>query len=104
MTTLSAPHTYTSLPTFELHTHSGPALTSSILRALSALPNLRPAEPGEFTLWAFRNGKMDLTQVEAMKDLIDAETEVQRKVARWGVEVSGFSFSIHSSSFLWVGN
>ncbi|KAF8339098.1 uncharacterized protein EI90DRAFT_2908566 [Cantharellus anzutake] len=81
-----APHSYTSLPTFELHTHSGSALITSILRALSTLPRLRPAEPGEFTLWAFKHGKMDLTQAEAVRDLIDAETEIQRKVARWGVE------------------
>jgi tRNA modification GTPase len=49
-----------------------------MLRALSALPGLRAAAPGEFTRRAFENGKLDLTEVEGLADLIDAETEAQR--------------------------
>src|SRR5690242_21796442 len=52
-----------------------------MLSALAAIPGLRPAEPGEFTRRAVENGKFDLTQAEALADLIDAETEGQRKQA-----------------------
>ncbi|NXD32021.1 GTPB3 GTPase, partial [Spelaeornis formosus] len=45
------------------------------------LPGLRPAEPGEFTLRAFRHGKLDLTAAEGLRDLIGAETEAQRRQA-----------------------
>lgn len=76
-----APHSFTSEHTVELHTHSGPALLSSILSSLALFPDLRPAQPGEFTKRALLNGRLDLTQVEGIKDLIDAETEEQRKSA-----------------------
>ena len=79
--TYLAPYSYTTEPTLELHTHSGPALLSSILNSLSLFPTLRPALPGEFTKRALIHGRLDLTQVEGIKDLIDAETEEQRKVA-----------------------
>jgi tRNA modification GTPase len=65
----------------ELHTHSGRALVAAILSALARLPFCRPAEPGEFTRRAFEGGRLDLTQVEGLKDLIEAETEAQRKLA-----------------------
>jgi tRNA modification GTPase len=65
----------------ELHTHSGRALIAAILSALSKLPFCRPAEPGEFTRRAFNGGRLDLTQVEGLKDLIDADTETQRRLA-----------------------
>lgn len=65
----------------ELHIHSGRAIVSSVLTALSRLPFCRPAEPGEFTRRAFQGGRLDLTQVEGLKDLIDAETEGQRRIA-----------------------
>jgi tRNA modification GTPase len=48
---------------------------------LSRFPFCRPAEPGEFTRRAYEGGRLDLTQVEGLKDLIDAETEGQRRVA-----------------------
>ncbi|KAH7105440.1 tRNA modification GTPase TrmE [Auriculariales sp. MPI-PUGE-AT-0066] len=64
------------------HVHSGRALSAAILGALSRVPGLRPADPGEFTRTALKNGKMDLTQAEGLRDLLDAETEAQRKVAR----------------------
>jgi tRNA modification GTPase len=64
-----------------LQVHSGRAVLSSILRALSKLPYCRPAQPGEFTRRAFEGGRLDLTQVEGLRDLIDAETDAQRRVA-----------------------
>lgn len=54
---------------------------SALLKALSSVKGLRPAEPGEFTRRAFFNGKMDLTEVEGLADLIHAETEFQRRQA-----------------------
>ena len=50
-------------------------------RALGCQPGLRLAEPGEFTRRASEGGRLDLTQVEGLRDLIDAETEAQRKLA-----------------------
>ncbi|KAF8876299.1 tRNA modification GTPase TrmE [Gymnopilus junonius] len=73
-----APYSYTTLPTLELHIHSGRALISALLSALSSFPSLRPAEPGEFTRQALLGGRLDLTQVEGLHDLIEADTEVQR--------------------------
>lgn len=52
------------------------------------LPNLRPAEPGEFTRQALLGGRLDLTQVEGLHDLIEADTEVQRVWALGGAGVS----------------
>ena len=65
----------------ELHVHGGPAVVERLLTELGALPGLLPAEPGEFTRRAFQNGKLDLTQVEALADTIAAETEAQRAQA-----------------------
>jgi tRNA modification GTPase len=65
----------------ELHLHGGPAVIAAALEALSALQGLRPAEPGEFTRRSFENGKLDLTQVEAVADLVAAETAAQRRQA-----------------------
>ncbi|KDR74437.1 hypothetical protein GALMADRAFT_71147 [Galerina marginata CBS 339.88] len=79
-----APYSYTTLPTLELHIHSGRALISALLSALSSFPNLRPAEPGEFTRQALLGGRLDLTQVEGLHDLIEADTEVQRVWALGG--------------------
>ena len=67
--------------------HSGRAVLTSVLSALSKLPYCRPAGPGEFTRRAFEAGRLDLTQVEGLRDLIDAETEVQRRVAVGGAGV-----------------
>ncbi|KAF8164832.1 tRNA modification GTPase TrmE [Crassisporium funariophilum] len=79
-----APYSYTTHPTIELHIHSGRALISALLSSLSALPTLRPAEPGEFTRQALLGGRLDLTQVEGLHDLIEADTEVQRVWALGG--------------------
>ena len=84
---LTGPKSFTSEDVLELHIHSSRAVISSVLRALSCIPGCRPAERGEFTRRAFEAGRMDLTQVEALMDLIDAETDEQRRLARMGVEV-----------------
>jgi tRNA modification GTPase len=63
------------------------------------LPFLRPAESGEFTKRAFLNGRLDLTEVEGLADLIDAETEGQRKIAGLGAWVG----EIHSIDGLFQG-
>lgn len=65
----------------ELHVHGATATVAAVLRALSEQPDLRMAEPGEFTRRALENGRLDLAQVEGLADLIDAETEAQRKQA-----------------------
>lgn len=65
----------------EFQVHGGRAVVASILAALSVLEGFRPAEPGEFAQRALRNGKKDLLDLEALADLIDAETESQRRQA-----------------------
>lgn len=65
----------------ELHCHGGRAVVDAVLGALSRLEGLRTAEPGEFTRRAFENGRIDLTEAEGLADLIEAETESQRKAA-----------------------
>ncbi|KAM9329550.1 5-taurinomethyluridine-[tRNA] synthase subunit GTPB3, mitochondrial [Gastrophryne carolinensis] len=77
----SGPHSFTGEDCCEYHVHGGPAVISGVLQALGSLQTLRPAEPGEFTKRAFQNGKLDLTEVEGLGDLIHAETEVQRRQA-----------------------
>jgi tRNA modification GTPase len=65
----------------ELQIHGGRAVTRALLRVLSDFPGLREAQPGEFTRRSLANGKMDLSQVEGLADLIEAETEFQRRQA-----------------------
>ena len=74
-------HSFTGEAMAELHLHGSIAVVAATLRALSALPGLRMAEPGEFTRRALENGRLDLTQVEGLADLVEAETEAQRKQA-----------------------
>lgn len=64
----------------EFHVHGGPAILTRLMQALSNL-QVYPALPGEFTRRAFYNNKLDLTEVEGLADLIEAETECQRKQA-----------------------
>lgn len=76
-----APHSYTGEDVVEYHVHGGMAVINGVLGALSEQKNHRMAEPGEFTRRAFENGKMDLTEAEAVADLIHAETELQKSQA-----------------------
>ncbi|MBY0431691.1 MAG: tRNA uridine-5-carboxymethylaminomethyl(34) synthesis GTPase MnmE, partial [Rhodospirillales bacterium] len=75
-----APRSFTGEDVVELHLHGSRAVLAALSEALLGL-GLRPAEPGEFSRRAFHNGKMDLTQAEGLADLIDAETEAQRRQA-----------------------
>jgi tRNA modification GTPase len=67
--------------TAELQPHGGRAIIAALLAALGRVEGLRPAEAGEFTRRAFENGKLDLTAVEGLADLVTAETEGQRRQA-----------------------
>ena len=76
-----APGSFTGEDVVELHLHGGRAVVDGVAEALSRLPGLRPAEPGEFSRRAFLNDKMDLTEAEGLADLVDAETAAQRRQA-----------------------
>ncbi|MFM9849840.1 MAG: tRNA uridine-5-carboxymethylaminomethyl(34) synthesis GTPase MnmE [Hyphomicrobiaceae bacterium] len=76
-----APRSETGEDLAELHVHGGRAVAQAMLRAIGAVPGTRMAEPGEFARRAFENGKIDLTQAEAIADLVDAETEAQARQA-----------------------
>ena len=67
------PHSYTGENSVEFQCHGSLAVVDQLFDALSTLPDFRPAEPGEFTKRAFLNGKMDLSQAEAVMDLIGSE-------------------------------
>jgi tRNA modification GTPase len=75
------PNTETAEDMAELHLHGGRAVVAAVLDALGKLPGLRAAEAGEFTRRAFANGRLDLTAVEGLADLVFAETEAQRAQA-----------------------
>jgi tRNA modification GTPase len=75
------PHSFTGEDVAELHLHGGPVVVRAALEALAGRDGLRPAEPGEFTRRAFDHGKLDLSEVEGLADLIAAETEAQRRQA-----------------------
>src|SRR5437773_10629729 len=74
------PNSVTGEDVGEFHVHGSRAVVAALLAALGAL-GLRLAEPGEFTRRAFLAGKLDLTQAEAVADLVAAETEAQRRQA-----------------------
>ena len=76
-----APHSFTGEDMAELHLHGGRAVVQRVLGALGRLADLRPAAPGEFTRRAFDAGKLDLTAVEGLADLVAAETEAQARQA-----------------------
>src|SRR3954467_9461684 len=65
----------------EFHVHGGRAVLTALLAAISNIPHMRAAEPGEFTRRAFENGKLDLTEAEGLDDLIHADTDRQRRQA-----------------------
>ena len=77
---LPGPANFTGEDIVELHVHGGRAVVAGVLEALASL-GLRLAEPGEFTMRAFGNGKIDLTEAEGLADLINAETAYQRRQA-----------------------
>ncbi|MBI1329031.1 MAG: tRNA uridine-5-carboxymethylaminomethyl(34) synthesis GTPase MnmE [Alphaproteobacteria bacterium] len=74
------PSSFTGEDVVEFHVHGGRAILAALFAALEGM-GLRPAEAGEFTRRAVENGKFDLTRAEALADLIDAETEGQRRQA-----------------------
>ncbi|OHC75580.1 MAG: tRNA uridine-5-carboxymethylaminomethyl(34) synthesis GTPase MnmE [Rhodospirillales bacterium RIFCSPLOWO2_12_FULL_58_28] len=76
-----APSSFTGEDVAEMHVHGGRAVLSGMLNALGACEGLRLAEPGEFSRRAFENDKFDLTAAEGLADLINAETEAQRRQA-----------------------
>jgi len=76
-----APRSETGDDMAELQLHGGPAVIAGVLEALSGIDGCRPAEPGEFTRRAFENGRLDLTAIEGLADLIAAETPAQRRQA-----------------------
>ena len=80
--TFEAPASFTGEDVVEFQVHGSRAVVSSLLCCLAEIPELRSAEPGEFTRRALENGKLDLAQVEGLADLIDSETEAQRKQAQ----------------------
>ena len=75
------PDSFTGEDVAELHLHGSLATVDAVLRALGRLPGHRLAEPGEFTRRALENERLDLSQVEGLSDLIEAETEAQRRQA-----------------------
>ena len=76
-----APSSFTGEDMAELHVHGGRAVVSGVLDAVLSIDGVRLAEPGEFALRAFENGKLDLTEVEGLADLINAETDAQTRQA-----------------------
>src|SRR5215471_5881991 len=75
------PRSETGEDTAELQVHGGRAVIAAVLAALGRIEGCRPAEAGEFTRRAFENGRLDLTRVEGLADLIGADTEAQRRQA-----------------------
>jgi tRNA modification GTPase len=75
------PRSFTGEDVAELLLHGGRAVVAAVLEAIGTIPDCRMAEPGEFVRRAFDNGKLDLAEAEGLADLIDAETEAQRRQA-----------------------
>ncbi|MEO1424443.1 MAG: tRNA uridine-5-carboxymethylaminomethyl(34) synthesis GTPase MnmE, partial [Pseudomonadota bacterium] len=92
----AAPRSYTGDDVVELHCHGSRAVVSAVLAELASMTGLSVAEPGAFTRRAFENGKLDLTEVEALGDLLAAETEAQRRFA-----ISGVSGSLRRRAETW---
>ncbi|APE45094.1 tRNA uridine-5-carboxymethylaminomethyl(34) synthesis GTPase MnmE [Sulfitobacter alexandrii] len=79
------PHSFTGEDVVEFHLHGSIAVIRAVLGRLSEFENCRLADPGEFSRRAMENGRMDLAQIEGLGDLIEAETEAQRKQAMRGL-------------------
>ena len=75
------PASFTGEDVAEFHVHGGRAVVARMLETIAGLDGVRHAEPGEFTRRAFLNGKVDLVETEALADLVNAETEAQRRFA-----------------------
>jgi len=75
------PNSFTGEDCIELHLHGGRAVVDAVINSICSSNNIRIAEPGEFSRRAFENGKLDLTEVEGIADLVSSETEAQRKQA-----------------------
>lgn len=94
-----APHSFTGEAVAEFHVHGGPAVVAAMLAALARFPGYEPAEPGAFTRRAFDNGKLDLTAVEGLADLIAAETEGQRRAA---LDLASGSLRAQCDAWRWM--
>lgn len=75
------PDSFTGEDVAEFHIHGGRAVVARVLETITGFEGVRHAEPGEFTRRAFLNGKLDLVETEALADLVNAETEAQRRFA-----------------------
>ena len=78
----TAPHSFTGEDVVEFQVHGSHAVVQALLRELGKHKSCRLAQPGEFTRRAMENGKLDLSEVEGLADLIDADTEAQRRQAQ----------------------
>lgn len=87
------PNSFTGEDVLELQGHGGPVLIDMIIKAILDFPEVRPARPGEFSERAFLNDKLDLTQAEAIADLIDTTSEQAAKAALQSLQ-GGFSHEI----------
>ncbi|MCF6115357.1 tRNA uridine-5-carboxymethylaminomethyl(34) synthesis GTPase MnmE [Mesorhizobium muleiense] len=77
----AGPNSFTGEDVAEFHVHGGRAVVAKMLEVIAGFDGVRHAEPGEFTRRAFLNGKVDLVETEALADLVNAETEAQRRFA-----------------------
>lgn len=77
----AGPNSFTGDDIAEFHVHGGRAVVAKMLETIAGFDGIRHAEPGEFTRRAFLNGKVDLVETEALADLVNAETEAQRRFA-----------------------
>ena len=82
VTRFHSPRSFTGEEMAEIGVTGGRAVTAAVVKALALIPGLRLAEPGEFAWRAFVNGKIDLSAVEGLADLVEAETEAQRRQAQ----------------------
>jgi tRNA modification GTPase len=82
ITRFQAPRSFTGEEMAEISITGGRAVAEACIKALALIPGLRLAEPGEFSWRAFMNGKIDLSEVDGLADLVEAETEAQRRQAQ----------------------
>src|SRR5579863_6525165 len=82
VTHFHAPRSFTGEEMAEIGVTGGRAVVAALVKALALIPGMRLAEPGEFAWRAFMNGKIDLSEAEGLADLVEAETEAQRRQAQ----------------------